>query len=66
MKSIGILKSKITLNCEICGCKSKRTLIVNIFENTEAEKIKAKNEIIFRSKKKYTCRICKSIENAVN
>ena len=65
MKAIGQLKSKVTLNCEICGCKTKRTVTANIFENTDMDKERAKNEIILKAKKKYTCRICKSIENAV-
>jgi len=65
MKAIGQLKSKVTLNCEICGCKTKRVVTANLFVNTIADIERAKSEIILKAEKKYTCRICKSIVNAL-
>ncbi len=61
-KAIGQLKSKVTKHCTICGCSTRRNLTADVFENTPTEIERAKQEIKEKAAKKYTCRICKSIE----
>ena len=61
-KAIGQLKSKVTKQCTICGCSTRRNLTADVFENTPTEIERAKQEIKEKAAKKYTCRICKSIE----
>jgi hypothetical protein len=60
--AIGQLKSKITKHCTICGCSTRRNLTACVYENTPTEIERAKQEIKEKAAKKYTCRICKSIE----
>lgn len=60
---IGQLKSKVTVYCTICGQSHRRSLKINIYENTPEEIEKAKEELTAKAKKEYTCRICKSIIN---
>jgi len=60
--AIGQLKSKVTKHCTICGCSTKRNLTADVYENTPTEIDRAKQEIKDKAAKKYTCRICKSIE----
>jgi len=59
--AIGQLKTKVKVYCEICGCPHTRVISECIYENTEAEKERAKAEIKEKASKKYTCSICKSI-----
>lgn len=61
MKAIGMLKTKVTVYCEICNCSHVRNVSENIYENTEEEKERAKISIRNKAAKKYTCSICKSI-----
>jgi hypothetical protein len=63
---IGQLKAKAKAYCTICGCSTSRNLIANVYENTPTAIQKAKEEIKQKSSKKYTCRICKSIEQSLN
>jgi len=58
---IGQLKSKVTVYCTVCGQSHRRSLNVNVYENTPEEIEKAKAEIAVKAKKEYTCRICKTI-----
>lgn len=60
--AIGQLKSKVTKHCTTCGCSTKRKLTADVYENTPTEIERAKEEIKEKARKKYTCRICKSIE----
>jgi hypothetical protein len=61
MEAIGVIKSKITVFCEICRDKRNRKIEVKIYHNTPQKIEEAKNEIKRRAAKKYTCKICKSI-----
>jgi len=61
MNPIGQLKSKITKSCDVCSSESNRTIKVNVYENSESELERAKNEIKKIAEKKYTCNICKTI-----
>jgi hypothetical protein len=61
-KAIGQLKAKSTAYCTICGCSNHRTITANVYQNTPEEVEKAKAEIKEKASKKYTCKICKSIE----
>jgi hypothetical protein len=63
---IGQLKAKSTAYCTICSCTNKRTITVNIYENSPEEIEKGKAEIKARAAKKYTCRICTSIIKSLN
>ena len=60
--AIGQLKTKVTKYCTVCGCSTKRNLIVLVYENTPEKIEEAKQEIKDKANQKYTCRICKSIE----
>jgi type IV pilus biogenesis protein CpaD/CtpE len=60
--AIGQLKTKVTKHCTICGCSTKRNLTAQVYENNPTEIERAKQEIKEKADKKYTCRICKSIE----
>lgn len=60
-KTIGKLKTKVFVYCEICGCKHTRNIIENVYEDTEAEKERAIKIIKTKAAKPYTCSICKSI-----
>lgn len=59
---IGQLKSKVTKYCTVCGCPTRRSLVVFVYENTTEKIDAAKQEIKDKAAQKYTCRICKSIE----
>lgn len=61
MKAIGKLKAKKTVTCTVCCGKLNRSVSVNIYENTEAEKQEASKKLIEKANAPYTCRICKSI-----
>jgi hypothetical protein len=61
MIPIGILKTTISKNCEICNYSKKITIKENIYENTEEAKEKAKKIIKAKINKSYTCNICKAI-----
>jgi hypothetical protein len=58
---IGQLKGKVTVYCSFCGGSHRRSLKVNIYENTQEAIEKAKSELTEKGNKKYTCRVCKSI-----
>ena len=58
---IGILKGKTKVYCEVCKNSHLRLNKVNIYENTQKELDKAKEEMAKKLKKSYTCRICKII-----
>ena len=60
--AIGQLKSKVTKHYTVCGCSTRRDLTANVYENTPTGIERAKQEIKEKAAKKYTCRICKSIE----
>ena len=60
--AIGKVKLKVTKHCTICGCSTRRSLNADVYENTPTEIERAKQEIKEKAAKKYTCRICKSIE----
>jgi hypothetical protein len=62
--AIGQLKTKSIAYCTVCSCTNNRTITADIYANTPEEIEKAKAQIIAKSSKKYTCRICKSIEKA--
>ena len=62
--AIGQLKTKVTVYCEICSCSHIRNISEYVYENTEADKERAKNALKAKASKKYTCSICKSIVNA--
>jgi len=64
--AIGQLKSRVTKHCTTCGCSTKRSLTAKVYENTPTDKERAKQEIKDKAAKKYTCRICKSIERDLN
>lgn len=64
--AIGQLKSKVTKHCTICSCSTRRTLTAYVYQNTPEEIERAKKEIIEKSAKKYTCRVCKSVERALS
>jgi len=61
--SIGQISVKVQKHCTICNCSFKRVLVANIYQNTPDEIEGAKQELINRAGKSYTCRICKSIIN---
>ena len=63
--AIGQLKSKVTKQCTTCGGSTRRSLTANVYENTPEEIERAKKEIKEKAGKKYTCRICKSIERGL-
>tara|TARA_R100001244_G_C5077170_1_gene112928 strand:+ start:302 stop:517 length:216 start_codon:yes stop_codon:yes gene_type:complete len=63
---IGQLKSKITVHCTVCGCSNRRTLKVDVYENTPEKIEEARNELKIKAAKKYTCRICKTITKELN
>ena len=65
-KPIGQLKTETMAYCTICNVSRKRKISANVYENIPAEIEKAKQEIKEKSAKKYTCRICKSIERDIN
>jgi hypothetical protein len=58
---IGQLKSKVTVYCTVCGQSHRRSLKVDVYENTPEEIEKAKVQLTAKANKDYTCRICKSI-----
>lgn len=60
-RPIGQLKSKATVYCTVCGESHTRNLKAYVYENTPEVIEKAKAEITAKAKKKYTCRICKTI-----
>jgi len=60
--AIGQLKTKSIAYCTICSCTNNRTITADIYANTLEQIEKAKAEIKEKVAKKYTCRICKSIE----
>ena len=60
--AIGQLKSKVTKYCTTCGCSTRRNLTSDVYENTPTDIERAKEEIKEKAAKKYTCRICKTIE----
>jgi len=60
-QKIGYIKAKKTVYCSICKCKYTRVLNAPIYENTEEEVKKAKEELTEKTNKKYTCKICKSM-----
>ena len=64
-RPIGQIKSKVTVNCDICGCSAKRNLKVFVYEKTPIAIQEAKEEIKAKAQKKYTCRICKSIQKDI-
>jgi recombinational DNA repair protein RecR len=59
--AIGELKTKVNVYCDICGQKHTRNIKQALYENTPEAITEAKNQITKKSKKLYTCRICKSI-----
>lgn len=61
LRPIGQLKSKVTVYCTVCGQSHKRILNANVYENTSEAIEKVKAELTAKAKKKYTCRICKTI-----
>lgn len=63
--AIGQLKAKSKAHCTICGCGTTRTIVENVYENTPADIERAKAEITAKASKKYTCRVCKSIEKGL-
>jgi len=63
--AIGQLKAKVTVYCEICNCSHTRNISEYVYENTEAEKERAKIAIKAKASKKYTCSICKSITKSL-
>ena len=60
--AIGQLKTKVTKHCTTCGCSTRRNLTADVYENNPTEIERAKQEIKDKAAKKYTCRICRSIE----
>lgn len=64
MNAIGQLKTKATAKCTICTSSISRNLSVNVYENTPEAIQNAKNELVLKANKTYTCRICKSIEKS--
>ena len=64
--AIGQLKAKSIAYCTICSCTNKRTITVNIYENSPEEIAKGKAEIKAKAAKKYTCRLCTSIVKSSN
>lgn len=65
MKPIGILKTKSTVHCEVCGSDYTRNLKGFIYENTEKEIEHVKNDLLNRANAKYVCKVCKSITNTL-
>lgn len=63
---IGLLKTKITKHCTICGCSTRRILTANVYSKENEEIERAKKEIKLKSSKEYTCNICKSILKSFN
>jgi hypothetical protein len=65
MEMVGMLKSKCTVYCEVCGSSQARNLSVKT-ENTPEAINEAKEEIKQRASKPYTCRVCLSILKSVS
>ncbi len=59
--AIGQLKGKVTVYCSLCGDSHRRSLKVDIYENTPEAIEKAKAELTAKGNKEYTCRVCKNI-----
>jgi ribosomal protein L44E len=60
--SVGMLKTKTTVYCEICGCRYRRQANINVYSNDPYEIEKAKEKLTKKVQSKYTCRICKTIK----
>lgn len=60
-RPIGQLKNKTTVYCTVCGQSHTRSLKVNVYDRTPETIEKAKSELTAKTKKEYTCRICKTI-----
>ena len=61
MKATGMLKARVVFFCSVCGCSKRKNIYQNIFENSHEEIEKAKEIIMRKAAKKYTCKVCKSI-----
>lgn len=60
---IGQLKTKKIVYCTICSQSLTRKSSVFVYSQDELEN--AKKELTLKLNKKYTCKICKSIENSI-
>ena len=58
---IGVIKVTNIVHCKICGCRYKRRLKSDVYENTKEEIEKIKRDLLRMVSVKYICNFCKLI-----